>query len=243
MRLTARIDSAGYGRGSALHDLDISVESGQVTALLGPNGAGKTSTVTALTGGLPQLTGEVRIDDTAIAPHDPRTSLARGVAHVPEGRGVFATMSVLDNLLVCRRSAKRDTQLFDELMDRFPILRRRAKQRAGTLSGGEQQMLAIARALMARPRFLLVDEPSLGLAPVAVDSVFDLLRGMCDDDGLGVLLAEQTQEVMQYADTAYVLANGRMVASGPAGEMAERDLFGLYTGEPGPRDIEGATDR
>jgi branched-chain amino acid transport system ATP-binding protein len=240
MKLTGHIAAGGYGQGFVLTDLDLKVESGQIVALLGPNGAGKTSTVAALTGGLPHVVGDVRIDDTPIKRHDPRTSLARGVAHVPEGRGVFATMSVYDNLLVCRRGAKGDDQLLDDLLDRFPILRQRSKQRAGTLSGGEQQMLAIARSLMARPRFLLVDEPSLGLAPVIVDSVFDLLRGMCDDDGLGVLLAEQTQEVMTYADTAYVLANGRMVASGPAKEVAERDLFVLYASEPDLNDIEGA---
>lgn len=231
MKLTARISAAGYGQGQVLHDVNLEVASGEVLVLLGPNGAGKSTVLNAVLGAVKHIRADVRIDGREMSPHTPRTCLARGIAYVPEGRGIFGSMTVADNLVMCA-APDGSASVKDELLDRFPILAARSRQRAGTLSGGEQQMLAIARALMAEPDFLLVDEPSLGLAPVIVDEVFQLLRDTCETRGLGVVLAEQTQEAMTHADHAMVLAHGHVVARGTAVDLAERDLFGLYTGEP-----------
>ncbi|HWK27351.1 MAG TPA: ABC transporter ATP-binding protein [Solirubrobacter sp.] len=221
---------AGYGQGEVLHGIDIDVHPGQILAILGPNGAGKTSLMRAIIGALPEQTGDLRVDGTPVRPHTPAQARRRRIAHVPEGRGIFGGMTTHDNLLLggggLDGAAVREG--LENAYARFPILKTRRKQKAGTLSGGEQQMLAIARALMARPRYILVDEPSLGLAPRLVVTVFELLRELADDAEVGILVAEQTRSVAGYADAVNVISQGRIVATGAASQLSSEELFQLY---------------
>jgi branched-chain amino acid transport system ATP-binding protein len=222
--------SAGYGQGQVLHDLDIEIQPGKILAILGPNGAGKTSLMRAIIGALPEQTGDLRVDDAPVRPHTPAQARKRGVAHVPEGRGIFGGMTTQDNLRLGagRLDPAAAREGLEEAYERFPILKTRRKQKAGTLSGGEQQMLAIARALMAKPRYILVDEPSLGLAPRLVVTVFELLRRLADEAQVGILVAEQTRSVADYADAVNVISQGRIVATGTASDLSAEQLFQLY---------------
>lgn len=230
--------STGYGGVSVVHDVDLSVGAGEVVALLGPNGAGKTTTLSALSGLLPCHAGEVRFDGrTMVGSGRLRAGTAvrlvrAGIAHVPEDRCLFPDLTVAEHLRLGSR--KRDTTAVDATYERFPALQSLRNRRAGLLSGGEQQMLALARALVARPRLLLVDELSLGLAPVIVQRLLPDLRAIADETGTGVLLVEQHVGLaLAMADRADVLSRGRVVASGPATEIAGRpDLLEAgYFGE------------
>ncbi len=220
--------TAGYGASAVLHGTDLTVAEGQVVALIGPNGAGKTTLMRTISGLLPARSGSIRLNDREIS-NVPANRLARlSLAHVPEGRRVFAPLSVEDNLLLggytllpklfgYGRKARADLERIYAL---FPKLRDRRKQAAGTLSGGEQQMLAIGRALMSRPRLLLLDEPSMGLAPVMVQEVFATIARL-RAEGTTMLLVEQFAEsALALADYAYVMEGGKIAFSGPAAKLA-----------------------
>jgi branched-chain amino acid transport system ATP-binding protein len=214
---------ARYGPVAALHGVSLTVEEAQVAAVLGANGAGKTTTLRAISGTV-RRSGEIVLGGRRIDRLGPESVARLGVAHVPEGRGTFAELSVWDNLRLggyTRRngSFKQDA---DRVFSLFPRLAERRDQQAGTLSGGEQQMLALGRALMMRPRLLLLDEPSLGLAPLVVREIFHVLAGLHEKEGLTVLVVEQNANVaLAAAQTALVLEAGRVVLEGPAAQLRE----------------------
>jgi branched-chain amino acid transport system ATP-binding protein len=214
---------AAYGETKVLHGIDFTVRQGGVTALLGANGAGKTTTLRAICG-LCRTSGDITLDGTPIGGLATEDIVRLGVAHVPDGRGTFMELSVEENLKLgaYTRPARNATDDFEHMFDYFPRLRERFKQQAGTLSGGEQQMLAIARALVLRPRLLLLDEPSFGLAPLIVQEIFRILARIRDDAGVGILLVEQNASLaLDFAEDAYLLETGRIVMSGPAAEIAK----------------------
>jgi ABC-type branched-subunit amino acid transport system ATPase component/ABC-type branched-subunit amino acid transport system permease subunit len=212
---------AGYGAVKVLRDVDLSLEDGGFVAVLGANGAGKSTLMRALSGLSRPVSGEIRLAGAPIESLPAHTIAARGLVLVPEGRQVFPELSVVDNLLLgaYARDAANADQKVQGFLDRFPQLAARRNQRAGLLSGGEQQMLAIARGLMARPRVLMLDEPSLGLAPKLVEGLYDLLAQL-RDEGVTILLVDQTAAMaLSVADRAYVLQSGAIVHAGPAQEM------------------------
>jgi branched-chain amino acid transport system ATP-binding protein len=214
---------AAYGETRVLHGIDFAVRPGGVTALLGANGAGKTTTLRAICG-LCRTQGQITLDGQPIAGMATEDIVRLGVAHVPEGRGTFMELTVEENMKLgaYTRAAKQAQADFDHMFDYFPRLQERFKQQAGTLSGGEQQMLAIARALLLRPRLLLLDEPSFGLAPLIVQEIFRILRRIRDDAGVGILLVEQNASLaLAFAEDAYLLETGRIVMSGPAAEISQ----------------------
>lgn len=212
-----------YGPIRAVQGIDLIVPKGGITALLGANGAGKTTTVMAIAGALPVVSGAVSLFGKDMTGAAPDAIVRAGVAISPEGRRVFAQLTVEENLLLAgsilgdeKLSAKR----LAEMKERFPILGERRRQMAGLLSGGEQQMLAVGRALMSGPRLLLLDEPSLGLAPQVVDQIFDIVEEL-KADGISVLLVEQNAALaLDIADHAVVLANGAVAAAGAPSELA-----------------------
>jgi len=215
---------ARYGPVQALHGVSLSVGEGEVVAVLGGNGAGKTTTLRAVSG-LVSTAGDVRFAGRRITRAAPERVARAGIAHVPEGRGIFSELSVHDNL---RLGAYLQRGSFDEDYERvrahFPWLEARREQQAGTLSGGEQQMLAIARALMARPRLLLLDEPSLGLAPLIVREIFRILGDLNEKEGLAVLVVEQNAKLaLRSSSRAYVLEVGRVALEGPSSQLAENE--------------------
>ncbi len=205
-----------YGAVEAVHGVSFAVNAGEVTALIGANGAGKSSTLAAISGLVPSG-GRIRFDGRDIGGAPPHAIVRAGVVHVPEGREILAQMTVEENLLMGLRG--RDRSDLGSAYERFPILRERRALLAGTLSGGEQQMLAIARALLARPRLLLLDEPSLGLAPLIVKRVFDTLANL-KGQGVTILLVEQNAwRALRLADRAYVMELGRIVMRGSGQEL------------------------
>ncbi len=210
---------AQYGWTKVLHGLRFAVESGGITTVLGANGAGKTSTLRAVCGMI-KTTGTVRFDGQPITGKSTADIVRLGIAHAPEGRGTFVQLTVEENLRLGAYARRNRTELAGdmELMYRyFPVLAERRRQTAGTLSGGEQQMLAVARALMLRPRLLLLDEPSLGLAPLVVREIFRIVRTINQEQGVSVLLVEQNASLaLELADHAYLLETGRVVMGGPA---------------------------
>jgi branched-chain amino acid transport system ATP-binding protein len=218
-----RLDSveAGYRDLVAVRDVSLEVRAGEVVALIGANGAGKTTTLRAITGLLPVRRGRVELAGERIDGRAPAQIVARGIAHVPEGRQLFPTLSVRENLeLGARERASRTTGL-EAVFALFPRLRERERQLAGTLSGGEQQMCAIGRGLMARPRLLLLDEPSLGLAPVMVKLIFETLAAI-NASGTTILLVEQNvARALSLAHRGYVLENGRIVLEGPRAALQQ----------------------
>ncbi len=215
-----------YGAIQALHDVSFSVEQGRIVTLIGCNGAGKSTILRTISGLLKPSDGEVRFDGQPINGLAPHKIVSRGVVQAPEGRGIFTNMSVAENLALGAYQ-RRDRDAIGEDIEKglnlFPRLRERYHQNAGTLSGGEQQMLAIARALMARPRLLLLDEPSLGLAPQIVQTIFRIIRDI-NATGTTILLVEQNAHMaLEVAHEAHVLDVGRIVLSGPAKELAASD--------------------
>jgi branched-chain amino acid transport system ATP-binding protein len=214
---------ARYGPIQALHGVSLSVEEGQIAAVLGANGAGKTTTLRAISGTV-RRDGQLRFAGTLLGRLGPDGAARLGIAHVPEGRGTFAELSVWENLRLgayTRRSSKDD---FARVQTYFPWLTERRSQQAGTLSGGEQQMLALARAFMQRPRLLLLDEPSLGLAPILVTEIFRIIKELNENEGLTVLVVEQNAHIaLQLSQTAYVLEVGRVALAGPSAELQQHE--------------------
>jgi branched-chain amino acid transport system ATP-binding protein len=213
-----------YGAVQALRGLRLTVDDGEMVALLGANGAGKTTTLRAISGLLTPSSGRICFAGENIAGRRAHDIVHLGLAHVPEGRDLFPTLSVIDNLRVGHWVRRRQRMSFqrglDQMMDHFPRLRERSGQAAGTLSGGEQQMLVVARALMSRPRLLIVDELSLGLAPMIVAQLFVILREI-NDEGTAILLVEQfVHMALANTDRAYVLAKGAVKATGDSSDLA-----------------------
>lgn len=220
--------SAGYGQADVLHEIDLRIDPGQVVVVLGANGAGKTTLMRALAGLLP-FSGSLEVAGESLGKMRPDQMVQRGVSLVPQGRGTLTALSVIDNL---RTGAvgRQEPGSVDEDIDRwfttFPRLAERRAQIAGTLSGGEQQMLAIARALMSRPKLLLCDEISLGLAPVIVQGLFETIRGINEDMGTALLLVEQNAALaMNIASYVYLLEVGQVVESGDAETFAQSDTI------------------
>jgi branched-chain amino acid transport system ATP-binding protein len=215
-----------YGEVAAVKGIDLSVPAGSIVVLLGANGAGKSSTLNAIVG-LIASTGSITFEGQSIASASAESIVKRGMSLTPEGRRVFPGLTVADNLHLGGAAHASGSELAARIeteLDRFPILRERYRQRAGLLSGGEQQMLAIARSLMSAPRLLFLDEPSLGLAPLVVDQVFDLISQL-NKEGLTVLLVEQNAErALEIADYGYVLQSGNIVLQGTSGELVGSDL-------------------
>jgi len=220
--LEVRALCAGYGEGDVLRSVDLTVDVGEIVAVLGSNGVGKTTLNRAISGILSAREGSIRFDGAAIEREKPPAIVARGLIHVPEGRRIFPNLSVRENLDLgsYRRAAERRAENRERVLAIFPRLAERSRQRAGTLSGGEQQMLAIGRGLMAEPRLLILDEPSLGLSPLLVEELFQLIARI-HADGVAVLLVEQNVvQSLEIAGRAYILADGQCVMSGPAAEIA-----------------------
>jgi branched-chain amino acid transport system ATP-binding protein len=220
--LETRALRAGYGMGEVLHGLDFVVETGGITVLLGANGAGKTTTLRAVCGML-TTAGEIHFDSARIDGRSTEDIVRAGIAHVPDGRGTFLELSVAENLRLGAYT-RRDHGVADD-MERmfgyFPPLRARFRQQAGTLSGGEQQMLAIGRALLSRPKLLLLDEPSFGLAPLIVRDIFAIMSRIREESGTAILLVEQNAGLaLSLADRAYLIETGRIVMAGSAAEIA-----------------------
>ncbi len=225
---------ASYGPVRALHGISLAVEQGEVAALLGPNGAGKTTTLRAISG-LVRMRGSIRFDGTSLAGRSTEAIARRGIAHVPEGRGNFPTLSVADNLrlgAIVRRDQIGVGEDLERCYQAFPQLAARRDKQAGSLSGGEQQMLAVARGLMLRPRLLLLDEPSLGLAPLVTRELFETLARLVREQATTLLVVEQKANlVLEFADRAHVLEAGRIVLSGTAAEIrADEGMRRSYLG-------------
>jgi len=217
---------ASYGSIRALHGVSLTVEEGSIVALLGANGAGKTTTLRAITG-MVKTTGEVLFKGANIVGKGPDDVARLGIAHVPSGRGTMTQLTVWENLQMgayVRRDRDRTKQDYERAMNYFPWIRQRREQVAATLSGGEQQMLAIARALMLSPKLLLLDEPSLGLAPIIIREIFDIVKTINKEDGMTVLIVEQNANLaLRAAETAYVLEVGRVTLSGTSRELAANE--------------------
>jgi branched-chain amino acid transport system ATP-binding protein len=225
--LELRSVTAGYGQFTALWDVGLRVERGEAVAVVGPNGAGKTTLLRVISGLIAPRAGDLVLDGTPLGGRSAHEIVAHGIAHVPEGRRLFPRLTVGENLrmgayLPSARGAFRET--LDRVHALFPVLAERQRQRAGSLSGGEQQMLAIGRALMSRPKMILLDEPSMGLAPVMVLRLFDLIRRV-REEGYTILIVEQNvRQVLRLVDRAYLLEVGRIRMEGRSDELAEQEF-------------------
>lgn len=225
---------AAYGEINALHGVSFDVAEGGVTALLGANGAGKTTTLRAICGMI-YRSGEIQLDGTPISKMSTENIVRLGVAHVPDGRGTFRRQTVDENLrlgAITRSDRRAINQDVERVFEYFPILRKRRQQQAGLLSGGEQQMLAVGRALMLRPRLLLLDEPSFGLAPLIVREIFEIFRRLNREERLSILLVEQNAGIaLDFATHAYVLQTGRIIMGGTADVVRNNeDVARTYLG-------------
>ncbi|MBX3550340.1 MAG: ABC transporter ATP-binding protein [Xanthobacteraceae bacterium] len=221
--LSARNLRAFYGPTQILFDLNFDMHEGGITTLLGANGAGKTTTLRALSG-MVKTGGEIRFEGKVISNKDTADIVRLGVAHVPEGRGTFVRQTVEENLQLggITQPAGQISADMERVFAYFPRLKERFRQQAGTLSGGEQQMLAIGRALMLRPKIMLLDEPSFGLAPLIVQEMFSILRTLNEKEKVSMFLVEQNASLaLDLADHAYLLETGRVVMSGPAKELSQ----------------------
>jgi branched-chain amino acid transport system ATP-binding protein len=217
--------NAYYGQVQALHGLEFTLNEGSVTALLGANGAGKTTTLRAICN-MVRTSGTIEFDGAPLSSRSTENIVRLGIAHVPQGRGTFTTMTVEENLELgaITRSRAGIAADVERMYAHFPVLKQRHIQQAGTLSGGEQQMLAVARALMLRPRLMLLDEPSFGLAPLIVRDLFKILGKINREDKVTILVVEQNAQLaLEIADQAYVIETGRIVMSGKANEIANNE--------------------
>jgi branched-chain amino acid transport system ATP-binding protein len=217
--------TSGYGRSEIVHQASLTMEPGEIFALLGPNGAGKTTLLRTIAGLLPLRSGRMRWEDADITKRDPVSSVGRGIVLVPEGRQIFVSMTVRENLLMGAFLRRRDPTVnedLDRMVEHFPVLGQKLKSLGSAMSGGEQQMLAIARGLMARPKLLLLDEPSLGLAPILVNRLRPIIEGLAADFGAAVLLVEQSMSLaLGVAGRAALLHSGRLSEPVTAAEMLE----------------------
>jgi branched-chain amino acid transport system ATP-binding protein len=229
---------AGYGPIEVLKGLSLEVRAGEIVTIIGANGAGKTSTLMCISGVNRIRSGEIRFDNRPLSALPPHEIVRLGLCHCPEGRKIFPRLTVLENLQLgafTRGNMPADKQAVEhdlqQAFELFPILRERLTQAGGTLSGGEQQMLAVARAMMGRPRLLLLDEPSLGLAPLVVATIFDVIRRL-NQSGMAILLVEQNARMaLKVAHRGYVLETGQITLSGPAAELlADRRVQDAYLG-------------
>ena len=225
--LELRSVTAGYGHFTALWDVTLRVDSGEAVAVVGPNGSGKTTLLRVISGLIAPRAGQLVFDGAALAGKPAYEIVAHGIAHVPEGRRIFPALTVADNLKMgafLPGARQRFAESLERVFTLFPVLAERQKQRAGSLSGGEQQMLAIGRALMSRPKLILLDEPSMGLAPVLVLRLFDLIRRV-REEGYTILVVEQNvRQVLKLVDRAYLLEVGRIKMEGRAAELSEQDF-------------------
>jgi branched-chain amino acid transport system ATP-binding protein len=226
--LEAKRMDAYYGPVQVLYGIDIEVVSGGITTLLGANGAGKTTTLRSLTG-MTDTKGEIRYDGRSIAGRATEDIVRLGIAHVPQGRGTFVRETVEENLQIgamTRRGGAEIAADVERVYGYFPRLKERRRQQAGTLSGGEQQMLAVGRGLMLRPKLMLLDEPSFGLAPLLVQELFGILRTLNRDEGVSMLIVEQNAALaLDLADHAYLMETGRLVMSGPSRELRDNETI------------------
>lgn len=222
-----------YGSISALRSVSLTVGEGEVIGLIGPNGAGKTTLLGSVAGLLQPVSGSVHFEGNDVTGHTPDKMLKAGLALVPEHRRIFTDLSVVENLKVggITVGATERASLLEEMADLFPVLREKWNTSAGYLSGGEAQQLAIARALMSKPRLLMMDEPSLGLAPVLVDLVFELIQSLRDQGRTLLIVEQNATRMLEVSDRAYVLRSGELVAEGTGAELLERsDLFDTFIG-------------
>ncbi len=221
-----RVDNINvyYGQIHALKDVSINVNQGEIVALIGANGAGKSTTLRTISGLLRSKTGSITLMDEDISKTEACKLVSKGLAHVPEGRRIFLQMTVLENLeMGAYTNPSNVKEGISDVFKRFPRLKHRKNQIAGTLSGGEQQMLAMGRALMSKPKLLMLDEPSMGLAPILVQQIFDIIKEL-HKSGTTILLVEQNAEMaLNIADRAYVLESGRIKLSGTGSELAQSD--------------------
>jgi branched-chain amino acid transport system ATP-binding protein len=233
----------GYGHHRVLEDINLTLEGGEIVTLLGANGAGKSTLAKAVSGLLRPLSGSILLDSVPIEALPPAERLRRGIAHVPEGRQIFAGMTVAENLALGAYAtpAKDTTAQLEKVWALFPMLRERMNDIAGNFSGGQQQMLAIARGLMARPKILVLDEPSLGVAPLLVADIFRLIVAL-REQGITILLAEQNaRQALSIADRGYVFENGRITLSGAASDLLNsREIAERYLGMSGTAETSGA---
>jgi branched-chain amino acid transport system ATP-binding protein len=227
--LTLHSVTAGYGGVTVLRDIDFTVGDGDVVALLGPNGAGKSTLLRTLTGFVKPTAGSVTFDGREVTANPPHQFARNGICLLPEGRAIFPSLTVMENLRIMA-GTKSIAEAIPEALAHFPALRNRMRQTAGSLSGGEQQMLALSRPFMTNPKVVLVDEASLGLAPLIVDGIFDTLA-LLPERGVSVVLVEQyVQRVLKLAKTAYVLSRGEIVHVGDAKEMDPAEIYQKYLG-------------
>ncbi len=225
-----------YGAISALRDANLHVGSGEVVGLIGPNGAGKTTLLNTVAGLLTPSAGTVTLDGVDVTGRSPEKLLRSGLALVPEHRRIFTDLSVEENLRIGGVTVSNAVraELLDEMAERFPVLSRKWSTAAGYLSGGEAQQLAIARALMSKPNLLMMDEPSLGLAPVLVDVVFELIANLREQGRTLLVVEQNATRMLEVADRAYVLRSGEVVAEGSGAELRDRDdLFDAFVGNRG----------
>jgi branched-chain amino acid transport system ATP-binding protein len=221
--------TAGYGEAVVLHDVNFTVGDGEVVALLGPNGAGKSTLLRTATGFVKPKSGRVELGDEDLTGYPPYKFARRGVCLLPEGRGIFPSLTVLDNLRI-QAGTKPVRETVAEVTEMFPMLGDRLNQTAGSLSGGQQQMLALSRAYLTSPKLVLVDEASLGLAPLAIDRIYEVLARLVQR-GLSVVLVEQyVQRVLELANTVYILSRGEIVHVGAAEKIAPDEIYQKYLG-------------
>jgi branched-chain amino acid transport system ATP-binding protein len=241
--------TAGYGGAQALHGVDLEVGEGEIVSVLGANGAGKTTTLRAISSVVRSWSGEIEFAGRRLDRQPPEARAALGLGHLPEGRGILATLTVEENLLlgatVRRDGAAAYRRDRERMLELFPALRDKLKQHASALSGGQQQMLGMARALLGRPRLLMVDELSFGLAPIVVDELFRLVREI-RQDGTAFLLVEQSAGVLSVSDRSYVIAGGRTVLEGRSSELRQHgagQLARVYLGAGSGREVESTNGR
>lgn len=229
---------------TAVNSASLHINKNEMVTLIGSNGAGKTSLLEAITGLNPNKEGEVIYQNENIAKYNSDRIVSEGISLVPEGRQIFGSMSVMDNLLLGGYSRlkkeKRESLNFDFVLDMFPVLKERIKQPAGSLSGGEQQMLAIARAIMSKPKVLLLDEPSTGLAPIIIKQIFQTLKKLKDESGLSILLVEQNAKLsLEFSDRGYALETGVIISEGKSSDLLrDKNIVRAYLG----RDYKEVTD-